>query len=106
MGHINFASRELKLKAAMDWLQAALADGQPHYAGGLMLQAAEQGIAERTLQRASTLLRVQKTAVYSKKVSAGMKPGVEGWLWSLPAAVDASGAASGAYKPRKAKARE
>ena len=79
----NF-NREQKLKAAMEWLSSQLADGQPKLAGGLILRAAEQGIAERTLQRASKLLKLHKEPVYSKKLSAAYRSGVEGWLWSLP----------------------
>jgi len=88
----NF-NREQKLKAAVVWLRAALADEAPALAGGLIIRAAEQGIAERTLQRASKRLAVVKEPAYGPLGSGG-KRGVEGWLWSLPAAVDASGAAS------------
>ncbi|HEY7351040.1 MAG TPA: hypothetical protein VH599_22215 [Ktedonobacterales bacterium] len=70
---------ERKLKAALEWLKAELADGQPHLAGGLLITGAELGHAERTLQRASSLLKVQRQPTYSTRGA------IEGWLWTLDA---------------------
>lgn len=61
MATVNF-DKERKLKAAMDWLREQLSDGQEHLAGGLIIRGVEAGHSERTLQRASTLLHVEKNS--------------------------------------------
>jgi hypothetical protein len=48
-----------RLDDAVDWLQAALADGDWHDAAGLKILAAAAGIAERTLKRAAQELEVE-----------------------------------------------
>ncbi len=76
-GHFT-PEKERKLKAAMEWLQAALADGQPHLSSGLKIKGREAGHAERTVQRAALLLQVKQTPVYTPQ---GRHAGV---LWELP----------------------
>jgi len=61
------------LDAAIDWLQETLADGQVA-ATDVFERAKAEGIANKTLQRASKALQVRKV-----KVSMGA-----GWCWSLP----------------------
>jgi putative DNA primase/helicase len=68
------ASRSMSaVETAKAWLQDALSNG-PLAKTELDHLAKEEGIANRTLQRASTMLRI-------RKVKAGM---TDGWRWSLP----------------------
>lgn len=69
----NTPGRASALDAAVNWLRDTLADG-PRAAGEVIEQAKAEGIAEKTLQRASRSLQVQKE-------KGGMKGG---WIWSLP----------------------
>ena len=64
------------MQAAMDFLRAALADGEWHPARDLIDEAAEGGISEDTLWRARKRLGVEKT-----KGDYGA-----GWQWRLPGA--------------------
>jgi hypothetical protein len=67
------SGRTSLLDLAKAWLQDALADG-PLTRENVFALAAADGIAEKTLQRASKILKVQK-----------QKSGMTGpWLWSLP----------------------
>jgi len=65
--------RATALDVAKEWLQDTLADG-PIPAEDVSDRAKTDGISEKTLQRASKAMKVQKT-----------KLGMEGpWSWSLP----------------------
>jgi hypothetical protein len=80
MATVRFTpEKERKLKAAMDWLQQMLEDGEAHVSGGLKIRGMEAGHSERTLQRAARLLGVKQTPVHT---SQGKHSGV---LWELPA---------------------
>ena len=70
-----------KVKAAMAWLRAELADGKEPVAGVVIRRGTAVSHAERTLARAARLPPVQKTGFSGKVASRGM----EGWLWKRSA---------------------
>src|SRR5262249_1141580 len=69
----NYRKDRSALEAAKEWLRDSLAGG-PMPAPEVLERAAADGIAEKTLQRSSRALGVEK----KKSEMKG------GWIWSLP----------------------
>ena len=91
MARVPFeAKREYKLRLAIAWLLAELQDGQPKEAADLLRRAELAGHAQRTMQRASVSLGVNKNPRF------GSDGKISGWLWTP----------TGAKHHRKRSARE